>query len=99
MAAQYVALRAMTVKTLNADGSDKLDADGQAVYREVKRGDLLPEALHWPNLQLWVQARAVGLLDHFVPDPPAQAAAPAAAAAEARPRARREPAPPAAPAA
>lgn len=89
MAAEYVALRAMQVKTLHADGTEKHDEAGTAIYREVARGEVIPEAMHWPNLQLWVKAGSIGLRDHFVPDPPTAAGLPAAAAEARRSAPRR----------
>lgn len=93
----YVALKPMSVKTLQPDGTP-VQADGKDVYRDVKRGDPVPEAIYWPNLRYYVQERYLGLAEHFVPDSPdpdgAAIAANAAAAAEgALARSRREPAP------
>lgn len=103
MPPNYVALKAMDVQVLNADGSPKME-NGVHVQRAVRRGDPLPEALHWPFVSSWIKQGYVGLAEHFVPEPgdvipkPSPAAAEAsseAAAAGARSR-RRDSAQPAA---
>lgn len=50
----YVALRGMTVRALHPDGTPVLRPDGTDLYRAVQRGELVPEALHWPAVDNWI---------------------------------------------
>lgn len=96
---QYVAGIRLTVKTLTPEGKEVLGPDGAPTYREVKRGEPVPEARFWPNLTYYVQARQLVRADQFEPDPPSDSPAPGvagAAAAEARRGKQAAPARPAA---
>ena len=72
MGLEIVAEKVLKIRCRDEAGALLFDASGGHVYRTAERGDPIPEAVYWPNIQFWISTGQVSHAHTFVPELPNQ---------------------------